>query len=68
VFATAFICLSLAIALGSAIWARKAWRDPDNWYIDPDSKDLAVDRWTELALGGVLCLASCAGLVAGFHF
>ena len=67
-FAIAFTCLSLAVALGCAIWARRAWRDPDNWHIDPDSKRLAFDRWTELALAGVLCLASCIGLVAGFQF
>jgi hypothetical protein len=68
VFAIAFTCLSLAVALACAIWARRAWRDPDNWHIDPDSKRLAFDRWAEFALAGVLCLASCVGLVAGFQF
>jgi hypothetical protein len=68
VFATVFICLLIVIALSCVTWARKAWRDPDNWYIDPEDKHLAFDNWAELALASLLCLACCIGLVAGLQF
>ncbi|MCR2834084.1 hypothetical protein [Parerythrobacter lacustris] len=43
-----------------ALFARSAWRDPDNWRIDPHGKRLKFNHWKELAL---VALMGLLGLV-----
>ncbi|GEM_PF-2901363 len=42
------------LAVSAAWFARKSWRDPDNWHIDPDSKQLAFHSWSELGFAVII--------------
>ena len=65
VFTYVFPVAMTLLAVCAAWFARKSWRDPDNWHIDPDSKRLAFHSWSELGLACVVCVMSAGMAVFG---
>ena len=57
--ATLFSLVLLLATAGCILLGVLAWRDPDNWHIDDESKELEFHRWLDLGIFaaiGALCL------------
>lgn len=64
-FIVAFLTFLALIALYCAFLSHRAWRDPDNWYVDPQSKQVSFHNWAEFGLSDVMALACSAMVVPG---
>lgn len=54
----------MGLAAYAAFCARKSYRDPDNWHLDPYSKDVLFHNWVEVCFSGVLgVLFAIAGVL-----
>ncbi|GAA0280500.1 hypothetical protein GCM10009127_22090 [Alteraurantiacibacter aestuarii] len=65
-FTFAFPAIALLAAIYAAWLARKSWRNPDNWHLDPQSAQMTFHNWPEFGLSSLVS-AICGGVaVAGF--
>jgi hypothetical protein len=66
-FATLFALAMLLMTLYCAFMAMSAWRNPENWHLDGDTKQVLFHAWLDIgifaAMGAVCLLAAMMGLI-----